>query len=75
VGEGGEDAFPVLEENRPVVEAFLVVQSQLTPRGFRYEGVEAGLRMAQRDCTPDVFEGLREMESAVIEYLNEHRDV
>lgn len=70
-----ETPFPLLAGNVPIVEAFLAVQTQLTRAGFRYEGVESGLRMCGIDRSPAIFRGLQIMESALLEYLTESRDV
>jgi hypothetical protein len=61
----------VLEENVPVVQAFLVVQTQLGRRGFSYAGVEAGLRMSGIWPSPELFRGLRVMEAAVRDFIAE----
>lgn len=64
------DNFYVLEENWPAVLAWLTVQTQMTRTGFRYEGMEAGLRMANIELTPEIFSKLQVMEGAVLEVLN-----
>lgn len=53
------------------MNAFLTVQSQFRRQGFRYEGVESGLRLAAIECTPELFAKLRIMERAVLGYLAE----
>jgi hypothetical protein len=63
--------FPVLAENWDAVLAWLTVQTQFSRTGFRYEGLEAGLRMAGVECTPGLFAQLQTMEVAALEALGE----
>lgn len=69
--EDAPGGFPVIEDNWATVAAWMAVQTQFTRTGFRYEGIEAGLRMAAIDCTPQLFENLRIMEAAALEALSE----
>lgn len=64
------DEFHVLEENWSAVMAWMTVQTQMTRTGFRYEGMEAGLRMANIELTPEIFSKLQVMESTVLETWN-----
>lgn len=64
---GPAEPFALLLENVEIVNAFLTVQSQMTQRGLRYEGVRAGLAMARIRCTAELFAGLQIMEAAVVE--------
>ncbi|MEJ1497540.1 MAG: hypothetical protein RPU13_13845 [Candidatus Sedimenticola sp. (ex Thyasira tokunagai)] len=66
-----DDVFPVLETNLNIVNAWMAVQTQFTRAGFRYEGMEAGLRMAAIESPPELFAGLQVMEAAAIKALNE----
>ncbi|TVO70909.1 hypothetical protein FHP88_15760 [Sedimenticola selenatireducens] len=66
------DDFYVLEENWTAVMAWLTVQTQMTRTGFRYEGMEAGLRMATIESTPEIFSKLQVMEGAVLAVWNNH---
>ena len=62
------EIFEVFPENKLAVEAFLCVQTQMRREGFRYEGVEAGLRMAGIDLDPDLFDSLRLMEVSIVNH-------
>lgn len=65
----------------PALEAFLAVQTQWATvvypmgqtlhHGLRYEGVEAGLRMAGIEVTPALWGQIRLIEAGAKEALNE----
>ena len=68
-----EDEFLVEPENWNAVQAFLFVQSQFRDGAFRYEGVEAGLRMAGIKGRKKIFPKLRLIEAGARERLSEEQ--
>lgn len=73
------DEFEVWAENWDTVQLFLLVQTQWRTGsmggviGLDYDAVESGARLAKVDVTPEMFEGLRIMESSAVNALNEER--
>ena len=71
-----EETDGIWPENAPAVQAFLRVQTQwayicpgdgTTRRaGLDYQRVEAGLRMARVDVTPDLFDDIQVIEAGVL---------
>jgi len=68
-GEDEQTTFRVEPENWPAVQAFLRVQSQFRRSGLRYEGVEAGLRMARIKRTDDLFSRIQMIEAGALRTL------
>lgn len=69
-----DERFGVLEENLPVIEAWSAVHTQFRDGALRYEGVEAGLRMAGIWAGPELFRGLQLIEAGVRAALAEARE-
>ena len=70
-----EKDFHVWPENWPAVDAFLAVRTQWItgmngPTALDYTRVRDGLAMAGIETTPELFQKLRILESAVLEALS-----
>lgn len=71
------DEFEVWAENWDTVQLFLLVQTQWRTGsmggviGLDYTAIASAVRFAEVDVTPEIFDGLRIMESAAVTALNE----
>lgn len=74
-----QDEFEVWPENWDTVQLFLLVQTQWRTGsmggviGLDYTAIDSAVRFAEMDVTPEMFKGLRVMESSAVNALNEER--
>nr|VFK58185.1 MAG: Phage related hypothetical protein (DUF1799) [Candidatus Kentron sp. UNK]VFK68297.1 MAG: Phage related hypothetical protein (DUF1799) [Candidatus Kentron sp. UNK] len=66
-----ERHIEIFPENWQAILAWQIIQSQMTRAGLRYGDVRAGLEMAEFSITPELFEKLRIIETAIVRTWNE----